>query len=425
MNQLGCPNDFMSTDAVSGLKYSFNYGCEIKTPKELDEIWTIKLYNVDTGDILIDIKLPPGGYFTSPVKYYIKWKIEASCKTHVFTHVFDCTDRYVMFKMTHKTLGDCIAYMSQVQRFVELHKCKPVIYAQTWFNELFKDAYPDYMFCDDESQFDTLPLYATYFLGILFDKKYQHEWNKVPYQQCGLQDIAGNILGLDTHVDPEPPHVLVTKNLERDKPYVAISYSGSKACKLWWNPFGWEKIIDYLKCRGFDVVCIDKERCVGMPGSFYHKPSGVIDLTGDMPLQERVNQISGAAFFIGMASGLSWLAWACRKPVIMISGFSRPEMEFYTPYRVYNEENLCNDCWGDTTIPFYHHAWDWCPRVDEKVYELDKRVREAPSLEERSMILHERDEEMAKKFSCTLNINSARVIKTIEQVIKDNNLCEQ
>ena len=33
-------------------------------------------------------------------------------------------------------------------------------------------------------------------------------------------------------------------------------------------------------------------------------------------------------FFIGMSSGLSWLAWACNTKVVMISGVTIKENEF-------------------------------------------------------------------------------------------------
>lgn len=421
---LGCPNEYLTTDTVTGIQYSFNYGVEIKTPTDIDEVWTIRLYNESSGDILIEVKLPPGGYYSTPVKYYVKWKIEATCKSRVFTHVYDCRGRYVLFKMTHTAIGDCIAYLSQVQAFVELHKCKPIIYAQKWFIDLFKPAYPDYTFCEGEDEFSGMPIYATYFLGIIFDPRYIHAFAKYPYQQFGLQHVAGNILGMPYNVEPQAPHVVVTREVELKRPYVAISYSGSKACKVWQNPMGWEAVIKHLNERGFDVMCIDRDSVIGMPGSFVRKPNGVIDMVGQFPLQERVNQISGASFFIGMASGLAWLAWCCRKPVVMISGFSRPSMEFYTPYRVYNEENLCNDCWGDSSIQFYHHDWNWCPRVDAKLHDLDERIKNTPTIEERLLLFRERDEILSQKFSCTMTITPARVIKTIDQLIEDNKLCE-
>jgi ADP-heptose:LPS heptosyltransferase len=36
-------------------------------------------------------------------------------------------------------------------------------------------------------------------------------------------------------------------------------------------------------------------------------------------------------FFIGVSSGLSWLAWACGKKVVMISGITKKENEFKEP----------------------------------------------------------------------------------------------
>ena len=35
------------------------------------------------------------------------------------------------------------------------------------------------------------------------------------------------------------------------------------------------------------------------------------DFTGDRPLQERIDLIKDADMFLGLSSGLSWLAWCC------------------------------------------------------------------------------------------------------------------
>ena len=74
---------------------------------------------------------------------------------------------------------------------------------------------------------------------------------------------------------------------------------------------------------------------------------------------------SHADFFIGLGSGLSWLAWALRKPVVLISGFSLPYCEFHTPYRIINT-HVCHGCFNDTKISFDPHAMFWCPRQDDK-----------------------------------------------------------
>jgi SAM-dependent methyltransferase len=44
----------------------------------------------------------------------------------------------------------------------------------------------------------------------------------------------------------------------------------------------------------------------------------------------------------------------------MISGFTKEFNEFYTPYRVINE-NVCNGCWNNIKYKFDAGDWNWCP----------------------------------------------------------------
>ena len=75
---------------------------------------------------------------------------------------------------------------------------------------------------------------------------------------------------------------------------------------------------------------------------------------------EAMAQLAGAKFFIGLSSGLSWLAWAVDMPIVMISGFTKAYNEFYTPHRIINE-NVCNGCWNDVSVKFDRSDWLWCP----------------------------------------------------------------
>jgi autotransporter strand-loop-strand O-heptosyltransferase len=90
-------------------------------------------------------------------------------------------------------------------------------------------------------------------------------------------------------------------------------------------------------------------------------PEAAEDMTGDRPLAERALWLRHADLFVGLSSGLSWLAWAVGTPVVMISGFTHPINEFATPYRVINW-NVCNSCWNDPRLRFDHHDFMWCPR---------------------------------------------------------------
>ena len=124
-------------------------------------------------------------------------------------------------------------------------------------------------------------------------------------------------------------------------------------------------------------------------------PWGAEDFTGDLPLQDRIDILKDADFFIGLASGLSWLAWACNIPVILISGFSDPVTEFQTPYRVINRL-VCNSCWNDPRYQFDHNDFSWCPRHKGTL----------------------------RQWECMKQIYSVSVIQKIEEVINDINRCK-
>ena len=70
-----------------------------------------------------------------------------------------------------------------------------------------------------------------------------------------------------------------------------------------------------------------------------------------------------AEFFIGLGSGLSWVANAVGCPVVMICGFSQDWFEFHTPYRVVNRLT-CTGCLNDVRVDFigkrcpYHKGTD-------------------------------------------------------------------
>ena len=45
----------------------------------------------------------------------------------------------------------------------------------------------------------------------------------------------------------------------------------------------------------------------------------------------------------------------------MISGFTHPNNEFYTPWRIITWHS-CNSCWNDPRHKFDHNDFLWCPR---------------------------------------------------------------
>jgi autotransporter strand-loop-strand O-heptosyltransferase len=201
--------------------------------------------------------------------------------------------------------------------------------------------------------------YATYRLGLFFgDEANIHQ--PTDFQLVGLHKTAGYILGVDP--SETPPHIGIPDD-SRPIPekYVCVAVQSSTQSKYWNHPSGWREIVGFLKAHGYRVICIDQKATHGVGVVWNHIPYGAEDQTGDIPLVERARWLKHADFFVGLSSGLSWLAWAVGTPVVMISGFTHPTNEFATPYRVINF-HTCNSCWNDVRVRFDHKDFLWCPR---------------------------------------------------------------
>jgi autotransporter strand-loop-strand O-heptosyltransferase len=344
---------------ASGLRFDFNDGCRVQAPVGPD-VWRIRLIDLDTGNFLFQTT-PDfcGGSVRSAKKYYVRFRIEAwKGEKLVFEHNYDASGRNILIAFPVGTLGDTIAWASYATRFADRHKCKLTIAMAERLIPLFAGAYPDISFIDTKNA-KTDGYYATYRVGLFFnDVERIHQ--PVDFRHVGLHRTAAHILGLDP---AEASPRLAVPHGERPiaEKYVIIATQATSQCKYWNNPFGWREIIAFLKAAGYRVVCIDQKPVNGVGIVWNHVPAGAEDLTGQLSLEDCVNWIRHAEFFVGLSSGLSWLAWAAGAHIVMISGFTLPSTEFETPYRVINY-HACVGCWEDPTLRFDHKDFLWCPR---------------------------------------------------------------
>ena len=110
--------------------------------------------------------------------------------------------------------------------------------------------------------------------------------------------------------------------------YVCIGAQASWAWKGWHYPHGWDEIVETLKGSGYRVLCIDRDKEVEDDGIKNVMPEGAEDFTGELPLSERIELLAYVDFFVGLGSGLAWLAYAVGCPVVMICGFSSSWYDF-------------------------------------------------------------------------------------------------
>lgn len=349
------------------VRFDFNMGARVALPPVEDGIWKVRLRDLDTGNILFEGETKHGTV-RSAKQFFVRFGIEVwheaptGALTSVVMHEYKATDRDVLIVIPIGTLGDTLAWLPYAVRFAQVHQCRLTIAMSELIMPLVINAYPHIRFVPHEqvtAERLCEQMYATYLIGLFFDDPDFHH-QPTDFRQVGLHRTAAYILGVDP-AEEAVKIVLTDDSRPIDDPYVCIGVQSSTQTKYWNNPTGWHAIIEFLKRRGYRVICIDQHNVHGRGLLWNHIPHDCEDETGDRPLPERARWLRHAAAFIGLSSGLSWLAWSVGTPVVMISGFTHPTNEFTNPFRVINW-HVCNSCWNDVRHRFDHNDFLWCPR---------------------------------------------------------------
>ncbi|HZB91012.1 MAG TPA: autotransporter strand-loop-strand O-heptosyltransferase [Stellaceae bacterium] len=351
------PASLPTQQGPEGFRFDFNDGCRVVIPDGA-RTYRVRLSDLDTGNILFETTLK-AGRVNSTKRYFVRYRIEVwAGDERVLSHDYAARGRNILIQFPVGTLGDTLGWFPYAVKFQAAHQCRLTCAMAEKLIPLFRDAYPEIEFVTHEAVAPER-YYATYSIGLFFDDK-DCVFQPCDFRLVGLHRTAGYILGVDP--TEAPPQLGVPDDGRPiSEPYVCIAVQSTTQCKYWNNPAGWRELVRYLKELGYRVVCIDQKPVHGHGLVWNHIPHGAEDETGDRPLAERVRWLRHAEFFVGLSSGLAWLAWAAGTPVVMISGFTHPLNEFATPYRVVNY-HTCNGCWNDPAVRFDHKDFLWCPR---------------------------------------------------------------
>lgn len=343
---------------------------------------------IDSSNNFLHYKTDPlsvGCWSTASKSYYIPWRIritEEGTEKIVHDETLNLENKKVFIWFDSKAMGDNVAWIQPVEEFRKKHNCK--VFCSTFFNEYFEAEYPEIKFVEPNIGFDDFD--HQYRIGF-FDKGDLSPFDR---KEVPLQRLAAGILGLYDMPEIPPSITVREEETELERPYVAIATQSTAQAKYWNNPEGWKSVVDFLKGKGYNVVCVDKHQHFGTDKYMNSVPEGVIS-RHDRTLDQTIATINNAEFFIGLGSGLSWVAWALKKNIVLISGFSNPISEFTTKCeRVFSDAG-CNSCYN--RHPFDPSDWLWCPDHKETV----------------------------RMFECTKNITPEMVFQAIDNVIEMRN----
>jgi len=326
------------------VKYTFHNGARVDIFGSHDQEYTIKFIDNDTQKLVHQDTIETYHYVKTSRMYYTNWKVIVEVNEELYSdHIFNPYGKRVIITLDSSALGDTISWMPYVEEFRKKHNCK--VFCSTLCNNLFKNGYPEIEFIPFGTTIDDI--YAIYNVS-MEEKDYNRNktnWHLIPLQQAG-----SDFLGLDFK---EIRPIIQVKKFKRaiKQKYVAIAEHSTFQCKYWNHPTGWQDLVKYLNSVGYQVMPITREK--SYLKNVVHKPN--------KELNDIVNNIQNAEFFIGVSSGLAWLAWGLQIPTVIISGCTKPFVEMQDCIRVHNP-NVCNGCFNDPNIDLDKPNWEFCPR---------------------------------------------------------------
>lgn len=278
----------------------------------------------------------------------------------------------VLIEILSNSLGDTIASVPYVSEYQKKHECKVFFKINKPFLFMFEQSYSNIIFIDKNTEvsFD-----ENIKLDYIFDKSIQGGYA----EQLGFEN---------------PPYIRPVVSIpELLRPiknkYIALGVHSTCQIKYWNHPNGllsqgdstnWNELSAILRKRGYTPVTVEKEEMYGIPPFYNGVPSKSNKQIGKS-LLDAVNIINHSEFYIGLSSGMSWVAHALGKKVVMISNFTEDWNEFdlsLDDYIRITNKSVCHGCWNKINIEhtFDKHDWYWCPlhKNTDRQFECHKSI---------------------------------------------------
>jgi autotransporter strand-loop-strand O-heptosyltransferase len=258
-----------------------------------------------------------------------------------------------LIKIQSGSLGDTIGALAVIDAYSQ---GKKIAVISKLGAETFGYSYPHITFyphdCEPEFDVDS----GTYLLKGNFYKDFKRIYYK--FEKPLIEGYAEQ-LGV-THWNRPKIDVNIGERPIKAK-YVCFSMHSTAQSKHWNYPDAWDQLCRMLRKKGLTPVCIDRFESFGIEGQWNKVPTSCVKRQG-LSLSEMTNYIHHAEFFIGVSSGLSWVAHAVGKPVVMISGVTTRDNEFEEDTLRIINENVCHGCINfPDKYPFDSGDWMWCP----------------------------------------------------------------
>jgi autotransporter strand-loop-strand O-heptosyltransferase len=259
-------------------------------------------------------------------------------------------------RLDANALGDNVCWVPVVEEYRK--QTGKTVLVSTFFNQLFAPVYPELVFCEPNNILQNIP---RVYIGVAVDNDRDNQFSHKNWRTQPLQKVASDVLGIE--YKPIQPKVYIPDIEIPYRNYICISEHTSRKSKYWHHPNGWQDVVDYCNSVGVNVVVCSKEPT---------QLKGVIDRTGDHPIENRCALINRARAFIGVSSGLYWIAQSVNTPSLLISGATEHDHEYvWNGHRISTPKGFCSGCINRPEMGEFNDKLD-CP--ENKDYECSKEI---------------------------------------------------
>lgn len=334
----------------SGIKFYHRSGPDLRCEKVPPGKWIAQF--VKNSNIIWSKEICDGFWARYSEDWFQSWECRiVDAYSGETKHIIkpDCSVFGV--QIDSSSLGDTLSWVGQIEEMAQqrdyesiLVRChKPWLFDHAYYRKIgirFVDFNGPWT-----ENWQSLGVYATEELTDASPKdKHPRDWRSIP-----LGAIAADQLGI-VYRERKPKLVEdFYNNLPEFKhPVVCIATQSTAQAKYWNREDGWQTLINNFNANGWKVYYVSKE-----PTDLEGIEKHIEDIF------EAGRHMVSSNKFIGISSGLSWLAWALDVDVCMISGFTWEFVEFDCDVRIINH-NVCAGCW--TWDLFDRGDWNWCPQ---------------------------------------------------------------
>jgi autotransporter strand-loop-strand O-heptosyltransferase len=359
------------------ISYNFISGAFVKLESLTPDFeYTVIFDDADTGETYYIATINGNSWCKCSVQYFVNWNITILKDSKSFwQYRLNLENKNVVIEIDSGSLGDNLGWFPYMEEFRKKHNC--IVYAGNYgaaYSDNFfkKEYYPNLYITDSGAVQETAAIFAKYKIGVYYNKTntgFNPDHHRDTFLGVPHQQIATDILGLPFK---EIRPLIDERPRPKSKKQVCISMFSTAQAKFWNNRTGWQEVVDWLNKQGYEVKLLGKEQD-GFMGNYI--PNGVIPVESTKDIEVAIEELRNSAAFIGIGSGLSWLAWALNTPMILISGFSNPITEMQSNCkRIKAPRNSCTGCYNRHI--FDRGDWLWCPdhKNTDRHFECSRKI---------------------------------------------------